>query len=148
MAFVNLKITVFELFWFLSLFRVLFLDLKYILKKKQFSTASLGQIDKPISLFHFVANDFQEFENNCFRKKKFKLILPFSCFLFYLLPILTNETPLYHKLVFAEGSIEHIFGGQKWLFGCDSVFSQVSIEYFVVTICCSFCNKKIINDRS
>ena len=45
------------------------------------------------------------------------LLVKFALFLFllYLLPILTNETPLYHILAFAKGSIEHILGGKTWL---------------------------------
>ena len=40
-----------------------------VTEKLHVSSASPGQIDEPISLFHFVANGFHEFENNCFRRK-------------------------------------------------------------------------------
>ena len=94
------------------------------------------------------------FQNNCFQKlKKLFFILPFSLFYVYLIPILINERPHTTLLAFEEGSIEYILRGKILLYGFDSIFSQVSIEFLFVSICCSFCiflqpRKKLNNDRS
>ena len=87
--------------------------------------------------YFFVANGFHDFENNCFGKKT-KVLINFARFLFlvYLLSVLIKEKVYATFLGFAECSIEHILRGQVWLYGFDSNFSQVSINFFVVSKCC------------
>ena len=95
-----------------------------------------------LKLFLFVADGFHDIEINCFRKKQVLLILLSffsflsSCHLFF------NERLHSLLLAFAEGSLNHIYGEKIWLYGFDSVFSQVLTEFlFVVSIFCSFCNR-------
>ena len=80
-----------NIFWFLSIFKVFFSKLKTYSETLHFSSAFFGQIEKLVSLFHFVANGFHDFENNGYSKKKqkCKLILSFffcsTCYLFSLM---------------------------------------------------------------
>ena len=77
---------------------------------------------------------------NLFRKK-IKIITYFCPFLFfvYILPSLFNKWPRTTLLVFEEGANECILRTEIWLDGFDSVFWQVSIEfYFVIFFCFSF----------
>ena len=77
-----------------------------------------------------------------FEKSKVPLIFALFLFSVLLLPIPINERSQTTFMAFVEGSIEHILRGKIWLYGFDSVFSQVLIDYlFVVSICCSFRNR-------
>ena len=73
--------------------------------------------------------------------KKNYLILLFILSFVVLLPILIHESLHTTLLAFNEGSAEQILREKICLYGFDSFFSQVLIEFlFVVSIYCSFCN--------
>ena len=48
------------------------------------------------------------------------------------LPCLINERSHTTLLAFEEGKTEHMFRGRKWLYGFDSVFSQVSVVILIL----------------
>ena len=77
------------------------------------------------------------------KKQKLLINLAHILFLVYLLPILINEKAYTTVLAFKDGSFEHILRGQKWPFGFDSIFSQVLIEFTLLSLFVLFVNKKI-----
>ena len=106
------------------------------------SSASFGRTNELIQLFHFVANGFHGFENNCFRKiQSTTKFCNFFSFFVYVLPIPINERSYTTILALEEGSFKHNLRGKMWLYVFDNVFSQYLIGFlFIVSICCSFCN--------
>ena len=71
---------------------------------------------------------FMSLEINFFRKKKYYIILHFFLFCQMLL-IFNNERPHNTLSVFDEGAIKHILGAKVWLYGFQSIFWQVLIDF-------------------
>ena len=66
--------------------------------------------------------------------KKSKHFFTFALFSFfvYLLPRLNNERPHTTLLVLEKAAMKHVFRAKIWLYGFDSVFWQVLIEFLFV----------------
>ena len=79
-------------------------------------------------------------------RKKIKRITYFWPFFYfvYLLPRLINEKPPTTLSVSGEGAIEHFFGAKIWLYGFDSVFWQVLIDFSFVVFLLFISAKNII----
>ena len=47
---------------------------------------------------------------------------------------------------FRKKTIEHSFRSKVWLYGFESVFWPVLIDFLLLSICCSFCNHASMNN--
>ena len=66
----------------------------------------------------------------------------FYFFFVYSLPSLIYEMSHNTLLGLSTKAQSNIFRGEMWLYGIDSFFSHVLIEFLLaVSICCSFCNR-------
>ena len=72
-----------------------------------------------------------------FFEKKLKCYLPLHLFSIfdYLLPSFINEMSHKTLSMVAESAIEHILTAIVWIYGFESVFSQILIDFFV---CCLY----------
>ena len=77
---------------------------------------------RTFSIFHFVINGFHVFGNKFFSKEnKYNIILHFFSFL--------ANCCLFSLSMFEEGAIEYILGTKVWLYGFQSIFWQVLIDF-------------------
>ena len=79
---------------------------------------------------------YMSLEINFFRKKKYYIFF-YIFFLFVkLLPSFINEQSHITLLVFDDGAVEHILGygftDKVWLYGFQSIFWQVLIDFLFV----------------
>ena len=98
----------------MSIFDVLFVDVRHILK-----------IYRSRFLFNYLILQvmaFMTLKIIVFEKYKFYLILPFFSFVL-LIPVLIKERSHTALLAFEEGSIEHIYGA-KYDFTTSTAFSR------------------------
>ena len=96
----------------------------------QVSLASFGRMDETIQLFHFAINGFHVFGNKfCSKKNKYYIILHVFFFFVELLLIFIYEQPHNTLSVFNEGEFEHILGAKVCLYGFQSIFWQVLIDF-------------------
>ena len=85
---------------------------------------------------------FMSLEKNFFEKKlNLYLILQLLKIFVFLLPSFLKERSHKTLSVLAKSANKHILMAIVWLYGFESVFCQVEIDFFLLSICFSFCNR-------